>query len=428
MIALVDRHQRFVCHGCIGDAYLKAETKRGDVVQTCMICGKRRKAISFFDLCDRVHDIISEEYHRTASEPDSWSAYKEMEIDWERDGDTVSELLHEMLESDEPLIDAVKQELSDQHHSYDDAAAGEEDPYGDDAHYALRRPNDYEFQDAWSAFETEIRTRARFFSSLAQSMLDEIFGDLNCFKNYERPTNREVGPGTTTEVLYRARRASDNAEIARIVEFPARELGAPPSGLSGNGRMNPRWISMFYGAFDPDTCVAEIRPPVGSSVVIGRFTFVRRLRLLDLDALRNLFVENASFFDPAFRRLRDKARFLERLVVIMSRPVLPTDEDYQYLPTQAVAEYLSEKVAPRLDGLIFLSSQRGGTGENVVLFRRASVVEPDGSDGLKMKTSFGFTDDYDEDLDITVWTKKKRKPRKLKKNQPWVGVGRGIWV
>jgi hypothetical protein len=39
--------------------------------------------------------------------------------------------------------------------------------------------------------------------------------------------------------------------------------------------------------------------------------------------------------------------------VIMSRPVMPSDEDFQYLPTQAVAEYLSEKIEPKLDGLIF---------------------------------------------------------------------------
>jgi hypothetical protein len=143
--------------------------------------------------------------------------------------------------------------------------------------------------------------------------------------------------------------------------------------------------------------------------VIGKFKIIRKLQLLDLDALQHLFVEKASFFDPSFRRLREKAQFLKRLVVIMSRPVLPTDEDYHYLPTQAVAEYLSEKMEPRLDGLVFPSSQRGGKGENVVLFRRASSVEPDGSDGLDMETHFGWETDDDADPDITIWTKKAKK-------------------
>ena len=95
---------------------------------------------------------------------------------------------------------------------------------------------------------------------------------------------------------------------------------------------------MFHGALDADTCIAEIRAPVGSSVVIDKFEIIRPLRLLDLDAFRHIFVEQASFFDPGFRGLRDKAYFLGRLVSIMSRPVMPSDEDFQYLATQAVAE------------------------------------------------------------------------------------------
>ncbi len=410
-----DESPRFVCHECIGDTYLKAEIQREEKRQGCMICGKKRnRAIAFDEVCERIHDIVNQEFQLTASEPESWAPYKEADIGWDREGETIDEILYEILQCDQPLIDALKEALSEEHHSFDDAAAGEEDPYGDEVHYELCKPNDYEFHDMWSAFESEIRTRARFFSSKAESALDEIFGDLARFWTPSRPLVREVGPGSATELLYRARRAVDNAEIARIVEHPARELGAPPPQAAGSGRMNPRWISMFYGAFDPDTCVSEIRAPVGSAVVIGKFTIIRKLTLLDLDALQNLFVKNASFFDPEFRRLRDKARFLKRLVLIMSRPILPTDEDYHYLPTQAVAEYISEKMVPQLDGLIFPSSQRGGKGENVVLFRRASSVEPDGSDKLEMETDFGWSTEDNPDLDITVWTKKKRIRQRAK--------------
>jgi hypothetical protein len=53
------------------------------------------------------------------------------------------------------------------------------------------------------------------------------------------------------------------------------------------------------------------------------------------------------------------------------------------------------------------SSQRGGKGENVVLFRRASVVEPDGSGNLEFETDFGWMTDDDFDDAITIRTKKK---------------------
>ena len=78
---------------------------------------------------------------------------------------------------------------------------------------------------------------------------------------------------------------------------------------------------------------------------------------------------------------------------------MPSDEDFQYLPSQAVAEYPSEKIEPRLDGLIFPSSQRDGAGENVVLFRRAATVEPDNTDNMEFNTHFGWVSEDDEDLD-----------------------------
>ena len=350
MTVAAENLDEFVCYACIGDAYLKAEIKTEGRLRICMLCGKRRRSVLFDALCERVHKVVSEEFTPTASEPDNWAFYKESEIDWERKGDEIDEILYEVLECEEPLIAALQERTSDLYFSFDEAAAGEEDPYGDEVCYVERKPNDHEFRDAWSLFEDEIRTRARFFSRTAESVLDGIFEGLNRFRTRNRDLIRDAGPGTAIQFVFRARRAFDDDEVARIVERPDRELGAPPSRSAGSGRMNPRWISMFYGALDADTCVAEVRAPVGSAVVIGKFEIIRPLRLLDLGAFRHLFVEQASFFDPSFRRLRDKAFFLGRLVSIMSRPVMPSDEDFQYLPTQAVAEYLSEKIEPKLDG------------------------------------------------------------------------------
>ena len=54
---------------------------------------------------------------------------------------------------------------------------------------------------------------------------------------------------------------------------------------------------------------------------------------------------------------------------------MPSDETFDYLPTQAIAEYLATKVNPRIDGIIFSSSQTGGEGRNVVLFNHASAAK-----------------------------------------------------
>jgi hypothetical protein len=51
------------------------------------------------------------------------------------------------------------------------------------------------------------------------------------------------------------------------------------------GRMNPSGIALFYGALELETCLAEVRPPVGSQVVCGAFLLRRTVLLLDLTLL-----------------------------------------------------------------------------------------------------------------------------------------------
>ena len=46
--------------------------------------------------------------------------------------------------------------------------------------------------------------------------------------------------------------------------------------------MNPAGITAFYGAFDLDTCIAELRPAVGNVVVSARFELTEPLCVLDI--------------------------------------------------------------------------------------------------------------------------------------------------
>jgi len=52
---------------------------------------------------------------------------------------------------------------------------------------------------------------------------------------------------------------------------------------------------------------------------------------------------------------------------------MPTDEAFDYLITQAIADYLATEV--NLDGIIYPSAQAGGKGQNVVLFHNAARVK-----------------------------------------------------
>jgi hypothetical protein len=118
--------------------------------------------------------------------------------------------------------------------------------------------------------------------------------------------------------------------------------------------------------------LAEVRPPVGSQVAIARVTIIRPLRLLHLNALSEDHEAGSIFFDPACAGRLSRMMFLRSLCARISRPVMPDDQDMEYLPTQAIADYLATEGRAPLDGILFPSVQAGGEGLNVVLFHKAS--------------------------------------------------------
>lgn len=94
---------------------------------------------------------------------------------------------------------------------------------------------------------------------------------------------------------------------------------------------------------------------------------------------------------------------MRHLVQTISRPVMPNDETFEYLPTQVIAEYLATKAIPTFDGVVFRSSQTGGEGRNVVLFNHAAAAVldnvPPGTD-FTLWMGSGSDDDFDPTIMI----------------------------
>ena len=353
-----------VCHDCIGDSFLADEVKEKGHRGLCGYCGKRRKALMLEKLAERIHEVLQEHFRLSRNE-----------IPWRQSGYPVVDLIANMAGLDEEIADDVRALLSEPH-EYEAMTDGAENPYDSDAHYEELHPDELSFLDTWEAFRNEIRSRARFFSTYAENALRRLFGDLNTLKTIDdQPIIRKITPEDEERFLWRARTAQSTKELKAILAAPAREIGPPTSRLAKGGRMNAPGIPVFYGALDEDTCVAEARAPVGSHVVVAKFEVLRPLRLLDFDSLTKIYVKG-SHFDPGYSVRLGHASFLERLVREISRPIMPGDEAFEYLVTQVVAEYLAHKVQPRLDGIIFRSSQTDGTGRNVVLFNHTCGVEP----------------------------------------------------
>src|SRR6202012_4609600 len=55
---------------------------------------------------------------------------------------------------------------------------------------------------------------------------------------------------------------------------------------------------------------------------------------------------------------------------------MPDDEPFEYLATQAIADFLATEASAPIDGIIFPSAQAAEGAFNVVLFHKAARVEP----------------------------------------------------
>ena len=367
-----------ICHACVSETYLAAEVKASGDAGVCAYCGETNPSLTIEELADRIDTAFANHYTRTATEPDSlqerMQADRESSYIWDREGSPAHEAIQEAAGLDEEPASDVLEILQNRHGDFDSAAMGEESDFDADAYYAEKGPNDQAWHAEWNNFEHSLKSEARFFSRAAAEHLVAVFGGVDQLKTHDgRPLVVSAGPQTSIDHLYRARVFQSRSQLEDAIARPDLHVGSPPARAARAGRMNAQGIAVFYGATDALVAIAEVRPPVGSQVVVARFTVGRPLRLLDLTALEDVH-ESGSIFDPTFKRRLERASFLRTLGGRMARPVMPEDEAFEYLATQAVADFLATMNGPRLDGIVFPSAQTT-EGRNAVLFHHAARVE-----------------------------------------------------
>ena len=373
----------YVCHACIGDKALAQQVEEAGTYARCSYCHAAGMAITLAELSDRIRQVLEEHFKPNPILLESEGI--ELET-----GVYLSDHLRSYPEDTETVIDTianlaysiareVRELLFNSFAESADASKGDVNPYNSDMLYQEREGDPSGYRLAWWEFKDEIQSKARYFGTKAAERLGDIFANLNSPKTFSGgPVIREINPGDSDSSFWRARAVYSGSEWKKILASPVQEIGPPPSNKAKSGRMNAEGIPVFYGALDEPTCVAEIRPPVGSYVVLGKFELLARVRILDLTALSTAASE-LSYFDSNYTEVRSREKFLREWVKEISRPVIPQEEAREYLASQVVADYLANRVEPRLDGMIFNSSQTGGTGRNLVLFNHACSVVADES-------------------------------------------------
>ncbi|MBI5543784.1 MAG: RES domain-containing protein [Deltaproteobacteria bacterium] len=366
-----------VCCDCIQDHALKARISARGAPEVCVLCGlTTNPAISIQDLAGLMYPIIEEHFIQAGNA-----------IDGEPLGDDLSWVVQEILGQYLECEDALLQALEEADPA--DPRDGSEPFVSRDATYE-NSPTDLSAHfKTWERIKGELKYRRRFFSDRARAFFGALFEELDQLRC---PPGRRRAGGASAPIsvvwtvpvgtaLFRARASDSTGALRAILSRPARELAAPPPQKARAGRMNPEGISVFYGALESETCIAELRPSLGRMVVVGKFATAAPLRVLDFRRLDKAYrgEKEASYFQRGASRLFQRRAFLRALHKLVAEPVHP-DGESDYLITQYLAEYLAHVRSPGVQGIIFASAQRT-KGTNVVVF-------PNGGGGRPFPLSF----------------------------------------
>ena len=289
---------------------------------------------------------------------------------------------------------------------------GEEAFYSDEYAYHRFSGGIGENARLWRDFRRSLIHGQRFFNLAARDLVAAIFHDVH----QQRDADKQgpvymIDPGEAQGAFYRARVADDDTARAEIEKDLAQKLGPPPERKRRAGRLNPAGVIGFYGAFDIDTCIAELRPSVGSIVIAAQFAITAPICVLDMTRFdakpktADLYAKNAQ------ERVAQWA-FMQSFMREIARPISPGEEHLDYLPTQAVAEYLNQHhrftfagAERTIDAIIYGSAQHP-KGKNMVLLGEAALVGP--PPGAEPKPS----DSVDERWPgLIVQTKRQPQPR-----------------
>ncbi|MGG5288695.1 RES family NAD+ phosphorylase [Pseudomonas shirazensis] len=350
--------EQYVCFKCATDPFLARQIRRNGQSVACCLCETKRKSISLANLVARVEKIL-EAYVCPGEHHFQWNdAHGSFQRQF---GELIDVWVGEIFGCDNihPVVQLVCRNLTN---------------YSDDVNYAHLPflPSDFRYQ--WGEFQEGLAHGNRFFNESAKSFLDWLFKDLAKYSasSNDHAVVRILSP-EEAPAIYRARSCATSDDVTKIRADPARNLSAPPKEIAGEGRMNPAGVPAFYGAFERKTCVAELRPPVGGTVVSGKFKLTKSIKVLDFGRFESADLgPEPSFFEPKYFEKRGRREFLKYLHNLITVPVLPGTER-NYLTSQAVAEYLATHCKPRIDGLIFKSVQ-APMGNNIVLFSHVACA------------------------------------------------------
>ena|GEM_PF-1226386 len=312
----------------------------------------------------------------------------------EQEGEDLQGVLYELTGADlHDVVSAISDQLiADDYYWPPD---GEEPFYSNEVSYQRSYDAFNGHSYLWNEFCESIVHGQRFFNSKAKELLFKIFDRIHLQRDIQQSNPvYAIAPGSEQATVYRVRNVGDPEARKKIREDVPAHMGPPPSRLRRPGRMNPSGVGALYAGFDLETCVAEMRPTVGDVIVSAQFEITEPLWVLDTTRFSGGFKEPNLFSKDHIRRTA-QWRFMQRFMVEIARPISRNDEHLDYIPTQAVAEYLLNHhdfhvggSKHRIEAIIYRSAQHP-EGKNIVILGDACAIEAQPVQPKTKTTSYG---------------------------------------
>lgn len=362
-----------ICRECCGRArrlFDRANTNPTDKTTICPFCKNETQTVPVSDIARYLYEFIDDNYEKsTALYPGGDYAEKELR---DPNSSQTREILFALFFEDD-VQDSFLAAL----HEIESAKHGHTERFSKCYWWQnkFKSRKIEPFFPEWEQFERDMfdgkplnGEHLKLFERICSTYLS-VLGELSS------DSAGYIGPGCDINRLWRARRFTERDKIEDAVIQPGGMLGAIPdhlSHLAPEGRMACAGDPMFYGAENLETCIAEIRAPVGSTVVGASFIPSRKLRVFDTRIADVPSDYKHDPFHPNLEELFEFTSFLKLLESEFAMPILE-DEKGNYRATQEFCNFLQRHEAG-FSGIVYDSVQAGLGSRNVALFGSAKAV------------------------------------------------------
>lgn len=402
--------EKRVCISCIGEEWLKARMQESGSVKKCDYCShKNLETWSLGCISDATRGALERHYEHESSDAAGNPFFTSGEP--ESLGVTITGFL--VLKKSEIAKDIC---------SILEVEASQSESDG------TKKPK-FDHESAWfkksdSNFDSiiermkqvmNIKSERRMFNRELRICFRKILNDAEKLASENGTTLwRKIEPKSKMKI-YRSRLFESTDEVKLTLEEPDAKLGPPNSKLASAGRLNPVGIPVFYGSTCPKLTHSEVRPFAGAKIITAAFDIAKDINVLDADVFDNL-KPSESYLNPNYKIYLDNVVFFNSIRRWLSHPVMPGDEDLDYLLTQAFAEYIAHEHKPSFDGILFKSAQENSKSEtqgkcpecdsgkcekrNIALFKLSRLVKSINYPPNQKK--FRVTEDKKQFLKFTI--------------------------